>query len=484
MCRQLGCCRCGQQHQVRGDPLGVGPQVRRALERHPVDQVDHRGEGGDRLRRRLEPGRLERLFDQIGVGDHQFVQRQRFGHRAPDPLLTVGRFDQPGQRPARFGHHVRERRVANVELPQRGAGGGTSGPVAVGRQPGHEFARLGSLELDESTRTADHLDRTDQTNLQLPSGHGGGTPHGRHDLPRIEVRRSHHRCRHVEQTRQTVTLEIGGVGVGTRARLARAVTSDVRRLGVGVVDGARGRSGAILDVRVDHGGRRVGRERQHQHRFGDVDEFGDRDELLGRHADRGQPDTDRVKCPRIAIGRQPGRRADDRRRRDDRETGRHTRRPDRTRRRTDQHDGGFPGLDRTGPGPQGERRRAGGSDGTDRLAGDLEGGHVVVSRHVHPVAEKRSVGHAEPDQCGRLCERRGGERHGDRRHDRIGRLGATTDLDRRACLEIDEDVAAVDVTAELDQGRAGRHSPERPAGGQFVRRIRQPPHLAGALPGR
>ena len=94
--------------------------LRRDGERHlQVHATGLKGEGGDRLGGRLESRRLQRMLDQIGVGEHELVQRQRLGHRSSHPLLAGGRFDQAGQRPPCLGDDVGERGIAHVEVPQR-----------------------------------------------------------------------------------------------------------------------------------------------------------------------------------------------------------------------------------------------------------------------------------------------------------------------------------------------------------------------------
>ena len=56
---QLGRRARGQQHEVRRDPLGVGPQVAGPGERHVADQLDGRAQRLDGQLGRLQPGAVE-----------------------------------------------------------------------------------------------------------------------------------------------------------------------------------------------------------------------------------------------------------------------------------------------------------------------------------------------------------------------------------------------------------------------------------------
>ncbi len=151
-------------------PSLSGQRYERALERHARDEFDGRVEGGDRLRRRLHPGRVQGVTDQIGVGDDERMQRQRVGHGAADPLVARGWFDEPRQRSPCLGHDVGERRVPDVEFPQRGPRRRPGRSLTVRRQPGDELTRLRTLERDRATGGIDHVDRAEQAHEQPCGG--------------------------------------------------------------------------------------------------------------------------------------------------------------------------------------------------------------------------------------------------------------------------------------------------------------------------
>ena len=142
-------------------PLGVRPQVTGAGERDVPDQLDRRAQRVDRLLGRLHAGGVEPAPDDVDVGDHEAVQRQDVGQRPAEPLLTVRRRVQPGHRSTRLGHHVGERGVTDVELPQRRACADPRRAVAVQRQPGDQLERLRPLERRRPALPVDDLDGTD-----------------------------------------------------------------------------------------------------------------------------------------------------------------------------------------------------------------------------------------------------------------------------------------------------------------------------------
>ena len=72
---ELGRCGDRQQHQIRRDPLGIGPQVTRAGERHVADHRHGRAQCVERLRRRLHPSTGQPLVHEVGVGHHGGVER-------------------------------------------------------------------------------------------------------------------------------------------------------------------------------------------------------------------------------------------------------------------------------------------------------------------------------------------------------------------------------------------------------------------------
>ena len=133
-------------------PFGVRPQVAGAGERQVADHAHRRAQRLDRQLRRLQPGVIEPGAHEVDVGDDRLVQREDLGQRPAEPLLAGGRRDVAGHRPASLGHDVGERRVADVEVPQRRAGAGPRRAVAVQRQPGDQLERLGSLEAGRRVR--------------------------------------------------------------------------------------------------------------------------------------------------------------------------------------------------------------------------------------------------------------------------------------------------------------------------------------------
>ena len=96
-------------------PLGVGPQVAGAGERHVADQLDGRAQRADRPLGRLQPGTLGAAADEVGVGRHPFVQRQDVGRRPSHSSPASGSAGGPS--PRRLRHDVGERCVADVEKP-------------------------------------------------------------------------------------------------------------------------------------------------------------------------------------------------------------------------------------------------------------------------------------------------------------------------------------------------------------------------------
>ena len=149
-------------------PFGVRPEVAGAGEGDVADQLDGRAQRLDRLLRRLQPSVLQPGPDEVGVADDEPVQRQPLGQRPLQPLLARRRCNVTGHRPAGLGHDVGERGVADVELPQRGAGAGPSRAVAVQRQPGDQLQRLGPLERHRPTLAVDDVDRPEHPHHQFP----------------------------------------------------------------------------------------------------------------------------------------------------------------------------------------------------------------------------------------------------------------------------------------------------------------------------
>ena len=120
------------------------------------------------------------------------MQREHVGQRAPEPLAVGRRLDEAGQRPAGLRHHVGERRVAHVEVPQRGAGTDARRPLSVHRQPGDELECLRSLEAGRPAVVVDDVDRTEQADHQRPRRCGRSRSPSRRRRPPARRRRAGH----------------------------------------------------------------------------------------------------------------------------------------------------------------------------------------------------------------------------------------------------------------------------------------------------
>ena len=165
---QLGRGGRRQQHQIGRDSLGVRPQVARCFEWHAADQLDGRPEHLDGSVGAEVPCPVEAVFDELGVGAHPVVERELFGERARQPFLAWRRIDETRHRPAGFGDDVRERGVADIELPHRGAGQRARRALPMCGQPRDQLASLRPLEHGGPAVLVDHVDRADQANKQRP----------------------------------------------------------------------------------------------------------------------------------------------------------------------------------------------------------------------------------------------------------------------------------------------------------------------------
>ena len=337
----------------------------------------------------------------------------------PEPLLARRRLDEAGHRPARLGHDVGERGVADVELPQRRAGAGARRPVAVQRQPGDQLQRLRPLEARRPARRAS----TTSTGPSRRTSSDHGT-------------RAARRVRLVDRRRAASTSRSASARVG--------VLADQRLVGL-----ARARRAAPStsprrqpdrhERRCPSGSstQRPGAGPQRPRRAGRV--AGDDD---GQAAAGGGPPTRTTLGGHLAGGRRGG-----------------------------EHDRRLPRLAAGVPGPQHERallRRGGGADERGR---QLE--RVVDRRRRRgPGGGRGTTVLVEPDadEVGDLGEDRRGQRGGDAADHGVGRLGRRHDAEHAQRLEVGEHLAAVGVDAELGQRDARRTDRAGGLGEQLDRR--------------
>ena len=108
------------------------------------------------------------VLDEIGVGAHHDVEWELLGQRPAQPFLAGCRFDEASHRPACFGHDIRERRVADIEIPQRGASKGARRTLAMGGEPGDQLTRLRPLEHRRVALLVDDVDRPEEADEQRP----------------------------------------------------------------------------------------------------------------------------------------------------------------------------------------------------------------------------------------------------------------------------------------------------------------------------
>jgi hypothetical protein len=162
MCGELGGCRRGEQHEVGGKPVGVGPQVAGAGEREPVDHLDRRTQYLDRMRRRGDLGVFRALADQVGIGDDTLVQRQRLIQRSGQPLRPVWWLAPVCRGPGSILDDVGERGVANVDFPQRGACPRLGDVEAMGGELRDQLDALRSFERAAAAVAIDDRKATHQ----------------------------------------------------------------------------------------------------------------------------------------------------------------------------------------------------------------------------------------------------------------------------------------------------------------------------------
>ena len=117
---------------------------------------------------RTAPRPCQPVLDELGVGAHHGVERKLLGERAAQPLVAGGGFDEASHRPACFGHHIRERRIADIEIPQRSAGQRARRTLTMGGEPGDQLTRLRPLEDRRAAVLVDDVNRPEEPDQQRP----------------------------------------------------------------------------------------------------------------------------------------------------------------------------------------------------------------------------------------------------------------------------------------------------------------------------
>ena len=191
------------------------------------------------------------------------------------------------------------------------------GAVAVGGQPGDELARLRALELDRCAAGVDHVDRAEQPHEQLPCRRLGGLVDPADGAPALGG----------DGVLGHVVLLVGRVDWMVSSPSGATTSTAAIGLAVGLVHGV------VVGRRPGDGSSLAGIAGTDG---GTLDQIGDRVDLDGAQPDRPEPQPERPQHPRAVLGRQPARRALDRRRRHDRQPGAvarwaHRRRPTTTR---------------------------------------------------------------------------------------------------------------------------------------------------------
>ncbi len=96
------------------------------------------------------------------------MEREVLGECPTQPFLARCGFDEASHRPASFGHHIRERRIADIEIPQRSASQSARRPLAMGGEPGDQLTRLRPLEDRRAPLLVDDVNGPEEPDQQRP----------------------------------------------------------------------------------------------------------------------------------------------------------------------------------------------------------------------------------------------------------------------------------------------------------------------------